>query len=284
MTSNQNIYFEDKDFPINIIPNRTSVIDKIEDGRCAIHKALELKYFYEGSSTLLVGNDAIIATAGDVIIINPYEFHATINYSEEKGKYHLIMVDPDFFPPLPEMGSDLETMFFSERRSFINQITDSQELRNLLSSVVDEYKNQQKLYKLRIRGLMLEVLAILLRYGTKSTQNTKSEQIIRHHSTIVPALSKIRNEYKNDLSLDELAEVCCVNKYYFCRIFKEAMGVTPMQYLCDYRLNHADIIIRNTDKSISDIIADCGFNDESYFYKCYKKHFGVTPYSRRTKK
>jgi AraC-like DNA-binding protein len=96
-------------------------------------------------------------------------------------------------------------------------------------------------------------------------------------------LSKIRNEYKNNISLDELAEVCCVNKYYFCRIFKEVMGVTPMQYLCDYRLNHADIVIRNTDQSISEIITNCGFNDESYFYKCYKKHFGVTPYSRRTK-
>jgi hypothetical protein len=190
MISNQNIYFEDKDFPITIIPNRTSVIDKIEDGNCAIHKALEIKYFYEGSSTLLIGNEAIIANAGDVIVINPYEFHATINYSEEKGKYHLIMVDPDFFPPLPEMGNDLDTMFFSERRSFINQIADSHELRCLLASVVNEYKSKQELYKLRIRGLMLEVLAILLRYGTKNAQNVKSEQIIRHHSTIVPALSK----------------------------------------------------------------------------------------------
>ena len=134
----EGIRYEDPRFRLVIRPDCVSSIDKPSSVSRAVHEEIELKYFYEGSSTLLIGNEAIIANAGDVIVINPYEFHATINYSEEKGKYHLIMVDPDFFPPLPEMGNDLDTMFFSERRSFINQIADSHELRCLLASVVNE--------------------------------------------------------------------------------------------------------------------------------------------------
>ena len=276
-------YFKEKDFPININSGRTSVIDKIEDGKCEIHEAIEIKYFYEGRSTLLVGNETIVAEAGDIVVMNPYEFHATINCSEEKGRYHLIMVGLDFFPALADGGLDLRTLFFSEKKAFVHHIKNCEELQKLILSLVNEYIEMREAYKLRMRGLMLEILALFMRQGLTTAENAVNEQRIRYHAAIEPALRKIRNEYKSDISLEELSEVCCVNKYYFCRIFKEAMGITPIQYLCDYRLNNADILLRNTDKSISDIIVDCGFSDESYFFRAYKKHFGDTPNSRRSK-
>ncbi|MBE6596110.1 MAG: AraC family transcriptional regulator [Ruminococcaceae bacterium] len=284
MIAESSKFFEDKNFPLCITPNRTSVIDKIEDGKCSIHEAIEIKYFYEGRSTLLIGNEAVVANAGDVIVMNPYEFHATISCSEEKGKYHLIMVGLDFFDTMTDMGKDLRTIFFREKKGFINKIENSDELRYLLSAVIRENTERSEAYKLRLRGLMTEVIALLMRNGMRSTENLGSEQRVRYHTTIEPALRKIRNEYHRSLTLELLAEECCVNKYYFCRIFKEAMGISPMQYLSDYRLNNADILLRNTEKGISEIISDCGFNDESYFYRCYKKHFGVTPYSRRNQK
>jgi len=284
MIAESSKFFEDKNFPLCITPNRTSVIDKIEDGKCSIHEAIEIKYFYEGRSTLLIGNEAVVANAGDVIVMNPYEFHATISCSEEKGKYHLIMVGLDFFDTMTDMGKDLRTIFFREKKGFINKIENSDELRYLLSAVIRENTERSEAYKLRLRGLMTEVIALLMRNGMRSTENLGSEQRVRYHTTIEPALRKIRNEYHRSLTLELLAEECCVNKYYFCRIFKEAMGISPMQYLSDYRLNNADILLRNTEKGISEIISDCGFNEESYFYRCYKKHFGVTPYSRRNQK
>lgn len=276
-------YFKEKDFPININFGRTSVIDKIEDGKCEIHEAIEIKYFYEGRSTLLVGGETIVAAAGDIVVMNPYEFHATISCSEEKARYHLIMVGLDFFPAFSDGSIDLRTLFFSEKKAFAHHIEGSEELRALITALVTEHLEKREAYRLRMRGIMIEIIALLVRQGLKDADSAPNEQRIRYHSTIEPALRKIRNEYKSDISLESLADECCVNKYYFCRIFKEAMGITPMQYLCDYRLNNADILLRNTDKSISDILSDCGFSDESYFFRCYKKHFGDTPNSRRAK-
>ena len=281
MIADPSRFFKDKNFPLYIVPNRTSSIDKIDDGNFEIHEAIEIKCFYEGRSTLLIGNEAVVANAGDIIIMNPYEFHATINYSEEKGKYHLIMIGLDFFLELVENEIDLRSFFFSSNRAFVNKISGSVELNRLFLTVVNEWNARESAYRLRIRGLLLEVLALLMRDHINKAEYSASEQRVKHHIAIEPALKKIRNEYKMPLTLDDLAEACCINKYHFCRIFKEALGTSPMQYLCDYRLNHADIILRNTEKSISDIISDCGFNDESYFYRCYRKHFGETPNSRR---
>jgi hypothetical protein len=67
---------------------------------------------------LLVGNETIVASAGDVVIMNPYEFHATIKCSEEKGKYHLIMVGLDFFPTLTDGSTNLHSLFFSQKKAF----------------------------------------------------------------------------------------------------------------------------------------------------------------------
>ena len=82
-----------------IHPERTSTVDDVTEAACAIHEAIEIKCFYEGNSTLLVGSKTIYAKAGDVVVINPYEFHATVDpgADENKGKYHLIMVPLDYF-------------------------------------------------------------------------------------------------------------------------------------------------------------------------------------------
>ena len=97
MKIEEKLPFEEEDFPLIVNACRTSDIDRVEDARRALHEAIEIKYFYEGTSTLLIGTQTVVAHAGDVIVINPYEFHATVDYGAEKGKYHLIMVEPEFF-------------------------------------------------------------------------------------------------------------------------------------------------------------------------------------------
>ncbi len=281
MSADERRFFEENDFPIYVVPDRISFISNIEDARFDIHEAIEIKVFYEGVSTLIIGNDTVIAKAGDVVIINPYEFHAMVSCNEEKGKYHLIMVGIDFFSSLCDIGIDLRHLFFTEKKALVTHISNSKELIAILNSLVEEWVEKREFYKLKLKALMFEAMALIMRHGLKDTSGGVSDRRIRSHATIEPALQKIRQCYRDQLTLDELADVCCVNKYHFCRIFKEIMGTSPMQYLCDYRLNHADIIIRNTNMSISDVIFDCGFNDKSYFYKCYKSRFGSTPSTRK---
>ena len=273
--------FSDLRCPISVSSKVSSVTKRLDVANSEIHEALEIKVFYEGSATLMIGNETLVASAGDVIVMNPYEFHATIHCEEERGKYHLIMVGLDYFASLTEPYVDLRSLFFSEKKAFVNRISDFSELFSLLEKVVREEEQKLPMYQLRVRAMMLEVLSLLMRYGMKNASNKENEQRIRYYRMIEPSLQRIREDYKSELPLSELADACCVNKYYFCRVFKLAMGCSPMQYLCDYRLNRADILLRNTGKSVSEILLDCGFKDESYFYRCYRKHFGMTPKERR---
>ena len=94
---------------------------------------------------------------------------------------------------------------------------------------------------------------------------------------ITPALCKIHVDYDKKITIDELAELCNITKYHFCRIFRKAVGMTAMQYLLLYRLKIADIMLKNSDRKIFEISSMCGFEDECYFSRCYKKIKGTSP-------
>ena len=147
----------DKKNHLNIRPGVEAFINN-QIAEKAIHEAIEIKLFYKGSSTLLIGNDIINTQPGDVVVINPYEFHSTINYGDEKARYHLIMVPLDYFPEDSEHNINLKTLLLIKGKSFYNLFSNNQELNRILQHVVDEYEKKDEAYEFVIRGLMMEFL------------------------------------------------------------------------------------------------------------------------------
>ncbi|MBQ8309939.1 MAG: helix-turn-helix transcriptional regulator [Clostridia bacterium] len=284
MKHEEHLSFEEEDFPIIIDTCRTSGVDNVEDARRALHKAIEIKYFYEGTSTLLIGTSTVVARAGDVIVINPYEFHATVDLGEERGKYHLFMVEPEFFAGMGAEMPDLRSLLLAEGASFRTQFCNDDRMRRILLRAVEEMKTRAPHYRIAVRGLMLELFALLLRYGMNDMgDHANREHVVRYYAVVEPALRRIRDGYAERCTVGELSELCMVSKYHFCRVFKEVTGMSTMQYLNEYRLKIAETMLENTDKSIAEIACACGFEDESYFCRCYKKKLGTSPGKQRTR-
>ena len=272
------LYFSDPEFPIKIRPYCTSTVNDESAVTTATHEAIEIKYFYEGESTLLIGDKTIFASAGDVIVINPYEFHSTVDYGKkEKGRYHLIMVGLDFFNGESALNVNLRHIIFGRQTFFKTQFKDAERLREILIRAIDEYEKGDFAARLSLFGLMAEFFAILLRSGTVQSNTGATEDIVHYYKLIEPALRIIRDGYSSQFTVDSLAAACRVSKYHFCRIFKTVMGASPIQYLNAYRLKIADTLLTSSDYQISDVAASCGFIDVSYFCRIYKKHFGYSP-------
>ena len=87
-----------------------------------------------------------------------------------------------------------------------------------------------------------------------------------------------------DLSLDELASLSHMSTPTFKRKFKKHLGVSPGQYIKNKRLEAAANQLKNTNKSITAIAYDCGFNDPNYFTKSFSKEFNTTPSQFRQQK
>ena len=119
MQRNNELSFPDKNFPLLIHRASISQIRSAGEGREAIHEAVEIKYFYEGTSTLMIGNKTVGVAAGDVVVINPYEFHSTVDYGKEKkGRDHCIMVGLDFFDGVRGIDVNLRHLIFGHKKIF----------------------------------------------------------------------------------------------------------------------------------------------------------------------
>ncbi len=105
----------------------------------------------------------------------------------------------------------------------------------------------------------------------------------RETERLEPVLRCIRTEYGRCLTLDELADIHGCSTSWLCRVFRDACGVPPMQYLNRHRLSVAKALLADTDLMIHEVAARCGFPDPDYFCTVFRRQEGCPPSAFRTR-
>lgn len=88
-------------------------------------------------------------------------------------------------------------------------------------------------------------------------------------------------DYQDDINADIICKKFGFSQSHFSRLFKQNTGEVFSRYLAKVRLEHAIVLLSNTDKSIDEIAYECGFNSTSYFSYAFKKEFLVSPLKYR---
>lgn len=91
------------------------------------------------------------------------------------------------------------------------------------------------------------------------------------------AIEYIQEHLAQEISLDELADYLGISRYYFCRLFKQSIGISPYQYVIQQRVERAKQLLLQGRMSISDIAIACGFAHQSHLNRHFKRLIGVTP-------
>ena len=86
-----------------------------------------------------------------------------------------------------------------------------------------------------------------------------------------------------DLSLEAMAKQVDMSRYYFASQFKQAMGISPYQYVVRQRIKKAQKLLESRQRSLSQIALDCGFASQSHFNKVFRQYVGTTPKKYREK-
>jgi AraC family transcriptional regulator len=109
------------------------------------------------------------------------------------------------------------------------------------------------------------------------------KQILRKNSDGLPKSKlDLATEYINtyldrDISLTALAVELDLSQYYFCKLFKQSIGMTPHAYLIQQRLERAKQLLKYSKGTMLDIALQCGFANPSHFAKYFRQKFGVSP-------
>ncbi|NET31843.1 MAG: helix-turn-helix domain-containing protein [Cyanothece sp. SIO1E1] len=91
------------------------------------------------------------------------------------------------------------------------------------------------------------------------------------------AIEYINMNLNQDLTLPVIAEQVGMSQYYFCRLFKESMSITPHQYVIQQRVERAKQLLKQRELSIADIAFQCGFSHQSHLTRHFRQNTGMTP-------
>ncbi len=97
------------------------------------------------------------------------------------------------------------------------------------------------------------------------------------------ALTYIEQNFQNAITVEEIAAVCGLNRSYFGKIFHEATGKSPQQFLISYRMTKAAELLKLTDMSVADTGNAVGYPNQLHFSRAFKSVYGVSPREWRNK-
>lgn len=106
---------------------------------------------------------------------------------------------------------------------------------------------------------------------------TQGEQAPHNDEEVVQAQSFLQDHYNQSINIDQLAQTIGISVRSLNRRFRQATGLTPIQYLQKLRIQIAEDLLKNSNLSLAEISAHVGYNDYSYFAELFKKWMSSSP-------
>ena len=125
------------------------------------------------------------------------------------------------------------------------------------------------------------LVKLLQRYGQQRPEDIElsARFTSRHYQRV---LVHVQSRLDQTISVDELAAEAGMSPSHFSRVFKETLGVTPMQFVMAYRIEQAIKMMEDKAQPLGDIALACGFSDQAHFTRSFKQVTGQTPRNFRS--
>lgn len=250
------------------------------------HDFIEIAFIAYGSCMHTYHGSNIKLIPGDVFVITPHEEHS-YKINDKTVIYNCI-----FYPEA--LGEDWDKLrdiksifdmlivepfyrFESERQEILHlEPSEASYLEMLLKKMIEE--QEKKHYDLEL--LQKSNLIILLCLLGRAWEKQFSESKILYggkRNMLAEALHFMENNMNSELKVEEIAAKVYLSPNYFRKIFKEATGLTPIEYINRIRISRACNLLSNGNMTVSQVAETVGINDLNYFSRLFKSIADCTP-------
>ena len=229
------------------------------------HDRMELIRVLRGEMHVTCGGNTLKLTPGDMAIFSPKMPHRGI--AAQEVEYDVLMFDVRSFYNDSEVSRKYLPAIFDGRAKFYGMSTDKETVQ-----CFDEICSREEKGSLEITAYIYRLIYLL--YENNLSEFTEEK---RGGDMVIEMLEYIEENYDKELTIAIMAKRFGYSAEHFCRKFKDATGLSPMNYLKIYRMEEANKLLKMGERNIAKIAEQCGFADSNYFTRCFKKHFGMPP-------
>jgi AraC-like DNA-binding protein len=207
-----------------------------------------------------------ILKGGDVILIhcNEYQFYGT--FSKEPWEFRWVHIN----------GVSCYEFFNLINDNSINiiEIDDIVEINLQFEEMLNNMKINNYSTDINISRILNNMMTSLT---LKKLQPNINKQYYTHKVEIDKVISYIEENYSIKVNIDDFVKLVHISKYHFLRIFKSFTGLSPYEYLTNYRIKKSKQLLKNTELSVNEISVYIGYNNVNNFIRDFKKYVEITP-------
>ena len=174
--------------------------------------------------------------------------------------------------------SGIEVLFGNsdEPYAILNCREQRERLFSLLHMLLAEADHSLDGYETVCQDLLEVLLIWLVRSSTLSLQLQKTT--VRAENRECAEIKRyIDTNYRESITLDKLAGMAHLNKYYLSHAFQKEYGISPITYLSRRRIEESKYLLGNTSHTLAQVSELLGFSSPSYFSQCFRKAEGISP-------
>jgi len=255
------IYFSNKDIKLEMSsPKKAQDILTPHN-----HDFYEIIFMIDGDRRFFIHKDIYICQPGDIILIPPGCSHRAVTISETYERY-LLYFNKNFVQESPLLSCFKTPHIQVSKRRF-------KEVADLLENIRSEIIKKDEYSDIMVKVYTQNLLMLLCRYSEKPS----IREFDSCDKNIQQAAIYIRSHYRENLTLQQIADAVYLSPSYLSKRFKEVTGFGIVEYISGVRIREAELLLSGTNKSIVEIADRCGYNDSNYFGDVFKKIVGCSP-------
>lgn len=241
------------------------------------HTEVEFIYVESGSIVVGVNEDKRLLHQGDMAICSSNDIHY-FDSKDRSSRVIFVIFHPEMVGRSMNWPSDFRfaSPFISRDHPGFGRVE------QLLHRILQEKSEEEPGYRLLIQASLLELCGTLQRHLPLHPQEKGSlTRISSKRARMQQILSYIEEHYQEELSVEQISGHFRMEPSYFCRTFKQAIGMNFKTYLGTVRVLNAKNKLENTDDTITEIALECGFGSIRTFNRVYKDLQGHPPSALR---
>ena len=229
------------------------------------HNHLELFYIVGGKGQFLIQDQLYPVNINNLVIINPNVTHTEVSLNAQPLEYIVLGIE----------GIELAAKNNSNGQFNILDHIESVEISGCLRNILREMEQKNPGYEDVCQAYM-EILIIRLMRSTALAVPSES-QTVSTNRQCAAVRRYIDLHFKEPLTLEQLAEVGHMNKFYLSHAFKKEYGLSPINYMITRRIDESKYLLAETDLSLSQIAQLLGFSSLSYFSQVFHRTQDISP-------
>lgn len=245
------------------------------------HPFTEIFFITSGTGCFQLDDKTVNVLEGDLVIINSNCLHTEkSSFFNEPLEYIVLGIDNLLI--ISSITTTLVNNNNTKDSYIIMHYDNKQLILQYLDPLIKEAEHKLLNYEIACKSLIsLLIIFISRRYSKHFTLKEESQGKLNIECMKIK--NYIDSHYSENITLDFLAELTYINKFHLVHSFTKQVGLSPINYVINKRIDESKNLLRTTNYSVRDIASIVGFSNSSYFSQMFKKIIGESPKSFRLK-